>query len=70
MSKAQQFAALTGVTLGKLQYIAESGSNIPIVRDYADAKMAMAGVEAMSPTPISPGEMDVTVYVQAVFGIQ
>ncbi len=69
MSKAQQFAKLTGVTLGKLEYIAESGSNIPIVRDYAEAKMLTAG-GAAPPTPISPGEIDVTISVQAVFGIE
>jgi len=69
MSKAQQFANLTGVTLGKLAYIAETGSNMPIVRDYAEAKMLTAG-GAVPPTPISPGEIDVTISVQAVFGIE
>lgn len=69
MSKAQQFAKLTGVTLGKLAYIAETGSNMPIVRDYAEAKMFAAGA-AVPPTPISPGEIDVTISVQAVFGIE
>ena len=70
MAKAQQFADLTGVTLGKLVYIAESGGNIPVVRDYAEAKMTIALPEAAPPTPISQGEMDVTVTVQAVFGIE
>ena len=69
MAKAQQFAKLTGVTLGKLEYIAESGSNIPIVRDYAEPKMLAAGAAA-PPTPINPGQIDVTMSVQAVFGIQ
>ena len=69
MSKAQQFAKLTGVTLGKLAYIAETGSNVPIVRDYAEAKMLTAGAAA-PPTPINPGQIDVTISVQAVFGIE
>jgi uncharacterized protein YggE len=68
MSKAQQFAALTGVALGKLIYIAESGSNVPIVRDYAERSLSIES-GAAPPTPIVPGEMDVTIYVQAVFGI-
>lgn len=70
MAKAQQFDRLTGVTLGKLAYIAESGGNIPVVRDYAEAKMTMAGAEPAPPTPVSPGEMEITVSVQAVFGIE
>ncbi len=70
MSKAQQFAKLTGVTLGKLEYIAESGSNIPIVRDFAEAKVLTAGAATAPPTSISPGETEVTMTVQAVFGIQ
>ncbi len=69
IAKAQQFAKLTGVTLGKLEYIAETGSNIPVVRDYAEAKVFAAGA-ATPPTPINPGQIDVTISVQAVFGIQ
>ncbi|MEE8443187.1 MAG: SIMPL domain-containing protein [Dehalococcoidia bacterium] len=69
MAKAQQFADLTGVTLGKLVYIAESGGNVPVVRDYARAEMAMDSAVAAPPTPISQGDMDIIVYVQAVFGI-
>ncbi len=69
MAKAQQFADLTGVTLGKLVYIAESGGNVPVVKDYARAEMAMDSAVAAPPTPISQGDMDIIVYVQAVFGI-
>ncbi|MFC1935416.1 SIMPL domain-containing protein [Chloroflexota bacterium] len=69
MAKAQQFADLTGVTLGKLVYIAETGGNVPVVRDYAEAKMLAEGAAA-PPTPISAGEMDITITVQAVFAIE
>ncbi len=69
MSKAQQFATLTGVKLGKLQYIAETGGNVPVYQEYAKLSMAAADMGA-APTPISAGEMDVTVTVQAVFGIE
>ena len=70
MAKAQQFADLAGVTLGKLVYIAESGGNVPVVRQYAAAEMEMPIPAPAPPTPISQGEMDVTVSVQAVFGIE
>ncbi len=68
MEKAQQFAQLTGVTLGTLAYIAESGANVPVVRDFAFEERAMAAAAA-PPTAISAGEMDITVTVQAVFNI-
>ena len=69
MAKARQFADLTGVTLGKLVYIAESGGSVPVVRGFSDTRMEMAPAAAAPPTPISLGEMDVTVVVQAVFSI-
>ncbi|MBI4311036.1 MAG: SIMPL domain-containing protein [Chloroflexi bacterium] len=69
LAKAQQFATLTGVTLGKLAYISETGGNVPVYRDYAKGAVAMAEAGGAAPTPISTGEMEITVYVQAVFGI-
>lgn len=68
MEKAEQFAQLTGVTLGNLAYIAETGANVPVVRDFAFEERAVAQAAA-PPTPVSPGEMDITVTVQAVFNI-
>ncbi len=70
MAKAQQFATLTGAKLGKLVYISETGANVPIYQDYAKGALAMAEVGAPAPTPISPGEMEVTISVQAVFAIE
>ncbi len=68
MAKAKQFADLTGVTLGKISYIAEAGGNIPVARDYAEAKAMTAGAAAPT-TPISPGTLDITMTVQAVFNV-
>ena len=68
MEKAQQFAQLTGTTLGKLAYIAEVGANVSVVRDFAFEER-VAAASAAAPTPISQGEMDITVTVQAVFAI-
>ncbi len=69
MAKAQQFAQLTGVTLDRLVYIAESSASIPVTRQYDGAAIAYAEAAAAPPTPISGGEMDITVRVQAVFSI-
>ena len=68
MAKAQQFAAVAGVTLGRPVYIAETGAT-PIVRaDQARAELSVAA--AAPPTPISGGELTVQVTVQVVFAIQ
>ena len=62
-AKAQHLAALAGVGLGRPFYISEGGVFVP--RDY----MAMEG-GAAPPTPITPGEMEITLTVQMGFAIQ
>lgn len=65
-AKAEQMANLADVTLGKPTYISES-SYYPVPMPtpiYRDA----AGVSAPS-TPISAGEMDITVNVQVTYEI-
>lgn len=68
LAKAKQFADLTGMNLGKLAYISETGSYYPVVMrsamDFAKAEGAAA------PTPISSGELDIQLTIQAVFDIQ
>ncbi|MBF8268172.1 MAG: hypothetical protein HW388_1680 [Dehalococcoidia bacterium] len=68
LSRAKQFATLTGATLGNLVYIAESGGSIPVAQDYAYKAMASGAAES-APTPISAGELELQVYVQAVFAV-
>ena len=68
IEKAEQFARLTGVPLGKLVYIAESGASVPMVRDFAFEERGLAAA-APPMTPVSPGETDIAVFVQAVFSI-
>ncbi len=64
-AKAQQLATLAGVTLGKAIYISESGSYIPSpIRLTASAEGASAS------TPISPGELDITITVQVGYSIE
>ncbi len=64
-AKAEQLAELAGVTLGKPTYINESGGYIPI---YYDLREAAVGSPAPM-TPISPGEMEISLSVQVVYSI-
>ena len=67
LEKASQFANLTGVSLGRLVFISESGSTPVFSAVEARADFAVA---SSAPTPISAGEMQIQVSVQAVFAIQ
>jgi uncharacterized protein YggE len=64
LDKSDQFATATGVTRGDLLYISESYSPSP--------KFAMATTRAMAEpsTVITPGKLEITVTVQAIFGIR
>jgi uncharacterized protein YggE len=67
-AKATQLADLAGVTLGRPTYISEGGGApppVPVFRDFAIAE-AGAAVE----TPISPGEVELTVTVQVAYDIR
>ena len=67
LAKADQLAALTGVTRGNLLFITESGGGVPVAQDFARAEAAaFSGAVA---TPISVGLLEVQVSVQMVFGI-
>jgi hypothetical protein len=69
IAKAQQYAQLTGVTLGKVQYINETGYSTPMAYRSLDA-YAKGEAAYSAPMPISSGELDVTASVQMVFAIQ
>ena len=65
-AKAEQLAELADVTLDKPIYISESSWTPPITRDV----MAMAEAPAPAPaTPITPGEMEISLNVQVVYAI-
>jgi len=66
-AKAQQMADLSGVKLGKVTYITENNNFTPIYQAY-DMKSAAGPVPAVS-TPISAGELDVTVTVQVAYAL-
>ena len=71
MNKAEDFARLSGVGLGRLVFISESSAGRPIVQNLAVPRMAFAEAAFAAPsTPIIGGELELTLNVQAVFAIQ
>ena len=68
LAKADVYARALGVTLGPLIYLTEHGSSVPMATAYPQAEMAaMDGVFKSS--PISSGDVNLTVSIQAVFAI-
>ena len=65
-AKARQLAELAGVTLGKPTYISES-MQIPYPRTMMAEAVAL---KAAAPTPISPGEMEISLTLQVVYAIK
>jgi uncharacterized protein YggE len=61
-AKGEQLAELSGVKLGKPIYISE-GTIYPVYQ------RSMYEAAAPAPTPISPGEMELTLSVQVVYAI-
>ena len=68
LDKADHFASLAGVNRGSLLSISESGGGVPITRSFAFDSFAMS--ENAAATPISAGELEIAIYVQAVFAIE
>ncbi len=68
MAKAQHYATLANVELGRIVYLSETGPT-PAVR--ANLPMAQAAFASSAPaSPISGGQLSVQVTVQGVFAIQ
>ena len=67
LAKSRQVANLTGVGLGQLVFITESGG--PVQAQF-QAERAFAVSAMAAPTPIIAGELTVVVTMQAVFEIQ
>jgi uncharacterized protein YggE len=62
-SKAKQLAELAGVGLGKATFVSEGGTYSP----SRDTDLFAEGAAAA--TPISAGELEIAVYVQAIYEI-
>lgn len=65
-AKAEQLAKLAGVRLGKPTYISE-GIQVPPI--YPRGVYEEAPIPAAPPTPISPGEMELSLTVQVAYAI-
>jgi uncharacterized protein YggE len=68
VAKANQLANLSGVQLGKPYYISETVGSSPLRVAYAESAVFDQGGDAA--TPIQPGEVDITIIIQAVYAIQ
>ena len=68
LAKADVYARAMGVTLGQLVYLTEIGSDVPMARSFPQAEMA-AMDSGFKSTPISAGDVNLSVTVQAVFAI-
>lgn len=67
--KAEQLAALNGVTLGSVLVVDDGGSNVP--GPVIEAKMASdAMAQNAALPPINPGQQEVRVEVSVVYAIQ
>jgi len=64
--KAEQLAELAGVTLGKPTYISEGIQVPPITRGVVYEEVLVAPAPE---TPISPGEMEISLDIQVVYAI-
>ena len=70
LAKAEHFAQLTSVALGRLVFISESGGAIPQARSFDTRSFAIAeAAPAFQSTSISGGELELKMTVQAVFDI-
>lgn len=68
-AKAEVLASAGGIEIGEPISISEGAFNIPPIYYSAD-RAAGAELQASAPTPIEPGELDVTVSVTVVWAIK
>ena len=66
-AKAQELATLAGVGLGRPIYISEGGGYVPM--PIYETRTMAAG-DATAPTPISPGELEISLSVQVLYAIE
>ncbi len=66
-AKAQLYADAMGVRLGQLLFLSEVSSSAPVLQK--DLYSARAEAAAFAPTPITPGEIELSATITAVFAI-
>ena len=70
-ASAEEFASLAGVGLGSITFITESGGDVPVMRDGdMFARAESAGGMPAPQAPVSPGQLTVSLTVQAGFAIE
>ncbi|MDA1215993.1 MAG: SIMPL domain-containing protein [Chloroflexi bacterium] len=70
VSKAGQYADAADFKLGNVVFITEFGGNVYPVEESRFLDAAVSSEGSLPPTQILAGELDVTVSVQVVFGIE
>jgi uncharacterized protein YggE len=70
VNKAGQYADAADFKLGNVVFITEFGGNVYPMEEARFMDGAVASQSSLPPTQILAGEMDVTVSVQIVFGIE
>ena len=70
LAKAEQFARLTGVAVGRLVFVSELGAGAPVIAEFAEVVFSRAAAAPLAPTSISGGELQLSLSVQVVFEIQ
>jgi hypothetical protein len=70
VAKAQQIAGAAGIELGQVIYINETTPSMPTSVPFIQMEARAAGIAALPPTGILPGELEVTVHVQVVYSIK
>ncbi len=68
LAKADLYARVMGVTLGPVVYLTELGNSVPMARAAPLAEMAAMDM-SFARTPISAGDVNLSVSVQVVFAI-
>lgn len=68
--KAEQYAKLSGVTLGSPLHISEGSDMPPVPMPYAEMRTMKAAMADSASTPVQAGEQEVSVTVDVIFGIQ
>ena len=69
LAKADLYARVMGVTLGPLVYLTELGSSVPMAKASPVAMEVAAQDIGFTRTPISAGDVNLSVTVQVVFAI-
>ena len=70
LAKAQQYAELTGVLLGPLVFITETGGGLPAFQDFGGQQRFLAMESVAVQSSISGGELELGLSVQTVFDIE